>query len=99
MTLRCEGSAAQHSGWLGYDLYSTVSAKMFLASIHELIDQNRLSRIPIVWINPVADDGHGIKDRIQGRGGVVDGESEALHWSGTSMKALEPQKCPRSVQA
>lgn len=30
----------------------TVSAKMFLADIQELIDQDQFSRIPIVWLNP-----------------------------------------------
>jgi hypothetical protein len=39
-------------GSFGMICIQTVSAKRFLADIHELIDQDQFSRIPIIWLNP-----------------------------------------------
>jgi len=30
----------------------TVSSKAFLPDIHELIDQEQFSHVPIIWLNP-----------------------------------------------
>jgi hypothetical protein len=40
------------AGSFGMICIQTVSAKRFLVDIHELIDQDQFSRIPIVWVNP-----------------------------------------------
>lgn len=39
-------------GSFGMICIQTVSAKRFLPDVHELIDQDQFSRIPLVWLNP-----------------------------------------------
>jgi hypothetical protein len=58
------------AGSLGMICIQTVSAKRFMSDVHELIDKDQFSRIPVIWVNPSLTP--GTESKIVFRDGAAD---------------------------